>query len=30
MAALGRVAEVLLLSQGNDVAQFCEGHNVRP
>ncbi|MCY1437626.1 hypothetical protein D9M71_537940 [compost metagenome] len=30
VAALGSVAEVLLLGEGDDVAQFCEGHNVRP
>jgi hypothetical protein len=30
VAAFSGMAEVLLLSEGNDVAQFCKGHNVRP
>jgi hypothetical protein len=30
VAAFGGMAEVLFLGEGNDVAQFCKGHNVRP
>ncbi|MNR44836.1 hypothetical protein D3C85_1636230 [compost metagenome] len=30
VATFGGMAEVLFLGEGDDVAQFCEGHNVRP
>ncbi len=30
VATLGSMAEVLLLGEGDDVAEFSEGHNVRP